>query len=376
MRRAVLTGLLVTSMLDPAWAMYLPADVVDVPVERIVKNLEAQLLRDSRDVKARHALARAHAIAYAQDLSSLTLSRPFGGGAEAKQPPDERQLADFASPPKLVSDKQASAQARAHLAESVKHYRQAAELAPKDPAVALGYGWVLEQAGEERDARDQYGAAMRLATEQQWYDLAREAGSYLRPLLSPFSQPRELEELKRKLADLDARIKARGRAVTPILVPLAAGASFDELVDRQAAVAFDLDGSGLQHRWQWITPRAGWLVYLGSGERPVDSGIRILGSRSFWIICSNGYQALAALDDDGDGWVSGSELRGLALWQDADSNGVAAAAEVRSLAEWGVVALSCGHTAHPEGFPFSPGGVVFSDDSVRPSYDWIAKGVR
>jgi tetratricopeptide (TPR) repeat protein len=372
MRRAVLAGLLLACGPLPVAAIYIRGDVVDVPVERIIKNLEALVLKDADDVSARHALARAHAIAYAQDGTSVSveLARPYG---RPGQPLDERQLADDDSPPELGAQKPASAEARAHLAESLKHYREAAELAPADPAIALGLGWTLQQSGEDRDARDQYERALRRATAKQYYELAREAGSYLLSLLSPISQLREREALQKRLADLDERIEARGRAVTPILVPLVENASFEDLVARDAAVSFDLDGSGLPRRWQWITPRAGWLVYRGGGERRVDSGLRILGSRTFWILWSNGYDALAALDDDGDGWLSGAELAGLAIWRDADSDGVAAAAELLSLGEWGVVTLSCAHVTHTEGFPYSPSGVVFADGSVRPSYDWIAR---
>jgi hypothetical protein len=50
---------------------------------------------------------------------------------------------------------------------------------------------------------------------------------------------------------------------------------------------------------------------------------------------------LAALDDDHDGILTGKELAGLALWRDANGNGVADPGEVKPLSAYGIVALSC-----------------------------------
>jgi hypothetical protein len=48
---------------------------------------------------------------------------------------------------------------------------------------------------------------------------------------------------------------------------------------------------------------------------------------------------------------------------------------VRPVTELGIVALSCAHVPHPQRFEYSPAGVIFTDGSVRPSYDWIATSV-
>ena len=43
----------------------MPVDLVDVPVDRIVANLQGLIAREPKNAKLRYALARAHAIAYA-----------------------------------------------------------------------------------------------------------------------------------------------------------------------------------------------------------------------------------------------------------------------------------------------------------------------
>ena len=375
MRVLVLVAVLAIGGLGSAWAIYAPVDLVDVPVNRIVANLEARLRETPADAELHQALARAHAIAYARGESTLRLSRPGFSAKDPKDPPDERQLASQTSAPDVRPDVASNPAARGHLDEALKHYREAVRLYPNNLTAAMGYGWTLAQSGDEAGAREQYRAVLKGALEQEWYSMAQEAGSCLLPLLSRFSQPIERLQLEVTLQDLDKKIKERGRMITPIVVPLAAGTPFDDLVARDAAVAFDLDGSGLPHRWQWITPKAGWLVYQGTGQRRVDSGIRLIGSRTFWIFWPDGYAAMAALDDDADGRLTGPELEGLAIWHDPNSNGVVEPGEVRPVAELGIVALSCAHVPHPQRFEYSPGGVVFADGSVRPSYDWIATSV-
>ena len=63
--------------------------------------------------------------------------------------------------------------------------------------------------------------------------------------------------------------------------------------------------------------------------------------RTFWCFWENGYQALASLDDDGDGWLTGKELDGLAVWRDTNGNGVSEPGEVKTLSECGIAALRC-----------------------------------
>ena len=53
----------------------------------------------------------------------------------------------------------------------------------------------------------------------------------------------------------------------------------------------------------------------------------------------NGYEALALLDSNRDGKLSGKELKDLALWFDQNRDGVSQPGEVKSLSALGVTAL-------------------------------------
>lgn len=172
----------------------------------------------------------------------------------------------------------------------------------------------------------------------------------------------------------------RSRAVTPILIPPADSVRVSDLEDRSAAVLFDADGSQRRTRWSWINSNAAWLVYDPKHTGRVTSALQLFGSVSFWMFWENGYDALAALDDNGDGSLSGNELEGLALWRDLNHDGISDPGEVLPVGEWGIVSLSCASTidaTHPDRIAFAPAGVGFRDGRVRPTYDVVlhARGI-
>ena len=82
----------------------------------------------------------------------------------------------------------------------------------------------------------------------------------------------------------------------------------------------DADGSALP-RWTWISSRAGWLVHDPRRTGEITSALQWFGNVTFWLFWENGYDALAALDDDADGELAGDELRDLAIWHDRNSTG-------------------------------------------------------
>ena len=159
-------------------------------------------------------------------------------------------------------------------------------------------------------------------------------------------------------------------------VPLADGLMAADLEAPEARVAFDVDGSGLGREWSWITPEAAWLVYDRKAEGKITSGRQLFGNVTFWMFWSNGYGPLDALDSNRDGTLTGEELAGLALWHDANGNGVADPGEVKPLSAYGIVAVSTKWQTlpdHPDKIAISPTGVTFQDGATRPTFDLILK---
>jgi hypothetical protein len=79
------------------------------------------------------------------------------------------------------------------------------------------------------------------------------------------------------------------------------------------------------------------------------------------------------LDDNADGRLTGDELRHLALWRDANGNGVSEPGELTSLSDAGIVSLSCRRQSHdsPHCKAFSPKGMTLRNGTIRPTYDLI-----
>ncbi len=356
-------------------AEYMRPDTERVPTARLIASLEEKVKARPADVELRYALARVHSIAYATQAGEFEVHKTnqlphFGFGSGSDRPPRET---------KQPTNEEKQRQATEHLRQAIQHYKEVLKAKPDHVFAQLGLGWCLDQSGDKPAALVEYRKALELAWAKERKAEGFEIGvgsatdEIARYMLKLLNAKKDADEIK-KIEGYTRELSKKGRWITPILLPLEAGTPLDQLVNPRANVAFDLDGSGLDRRWGWITPQAAWLVFDHDGRGEITSGLQMIGGVTFWVFWLNGYHALAALDNDQDGVLRGDELNGLALWHDANNNGVSEPGEVKPLAAWGITGLSCAHQTHATGIPFSPRGVTFTDGSTRPSYDWIAPG--
>lgn len=367
---------LVLSVVAVGGAMYGRVDVENVPIERLAANLEHQIAQEPANVDLRVNLARVHAMAYARKSSTVpqatfggrALAAPWlGSGVPSHQQFDVRRTGDAGQ----------QAAALDQLTKAIGRYREALTMDSGHSVAKIGLGWSLSEAGEKDEAirvlREVIAEAWprdraKPSVHMRQRSLTEEAARYLMPLLDPVRDREELESLRARVSELGRQ----PRPITPIAVPLGPGLAATDIEDPAASVLFDVDGSGLPGRWTWITPQAAWLVFDRLQTRSIASGLQLFGNVTFWLFWKHGYEALAALDDNGDGQIARGELDGLALWHDRDSNGRSEPGEVRLLADWGIVALSTAweiDTAHSDEIPFSPHGVTFADGTTRPTFD-------
>jgi hypothetical protein len=171
------------------------------------------------------------------------------------------------------------------------------------------------------------------------------------------------------LAASTAAVPSTPQSSSAMVVPLR-DAPFAQLVDAGSSVAFDFTGTGEASRRGWLTTDAAWLVWDPEWRGRVRAGSDMMGQRTWSVVWRDGFEALRALDDSRDGELTGAELGGLALWRDANRDGVADPGEVVPANVHGVAALAVRGAPTRPGLITAPAGVRFEDGRTRPLYDW------
>ncbi len=165
-------------------------------------------------------------------------------------------------------------------------------------------------------------------------------------------------------------------AITPLVLDLTQRKNLDDLLQPATKVNFDLDGSGRVQTYDWVKPTTAFLVWDPEHEGKITSGRQLFGNATWWMLWDNAYAALDALDDNRDGWLSGKELRGLALWYDRNGNGKSDPGEVIPIEQAQITALNT-HSDGRDGLSFSSSeGLKLKDGRVLPTYDWVTKTTK
>ncbi len=264
-----------------------------------------------------------------------------------------------------------SAAALARLERAEAHYARAIALDGKDLRARLGHAYTLDRLGRLSDARTELRHIIafgqpRLEPQADWelYTVLTETAAHFDRIATSATDRYRIARLRKRLGQVQPMIY-----VTPILVPLRE-APFAALTDNASNVSFDFAGTGDARAQGWLTPNAAWLVWDPNGRGQVRSGFDMIGARTWAVFWHDGFEAMRALDDDGDGELAGQELTGLALWRDANGDGVSDAGEVLPVSAHGVVGLSTRGEETRPGLLTAPNGVRLQNGDMRPLYDW------
>jgi hypothetical protein len=130
--------------------------------------------------------------------------------------------------------------------------------------------------------------------------------------------------------------------ITPIVIDTL-GNGFD-LTNVRAGVRFDITATGHPLQVAWIQEDDAWLVLDRNGNGTIDNGAELFGDAtrlSSGRLANHGFEALAELDVNGDGWISAADpvYAQLRLWQDANHNGLSEAGELIPLARKAVAGI-------------------------------------
>lgn len=294
------------------------------------------------------------------------------------------------------------AAAARHIDEAIVQFTKAMQLDPRNALYRLGYASLLEQARDwagrhpdaaskflkglnARSVRAEYRKAWEMELPADLKDKGRgaldkmdmvsyEAGTAFVRLAEKEAasltgeEQKTLEKVRASLQDLEKDLMT---AMTPIIFAFQPAASIDELLAPDCAVAFPLRGWGPADRWPWVKPDTALLVWNPSRSGRIVSGAQLFGSYTWELFWKTGYDALAVLDVNKDGQLSGGELDGLAAWRDANGNGISDPGEVQSLRDLGVVAIATNATGTEGLHPTNPNGIRFSDGRKLPTWDWV-----
>ena len=381
--------------------------IEEVPIERLLQNIERN--RDkSRLLDYWLALGRLHLLAYIRQTNTLPADTrgqkgdevaddgPFIGckpiaplpqktEEKSKCTTNDRQV-DFPAPRGLPEGTLAVRHpVDDHLRAAVAAYEHVREMAPKRirPRLALAYAYdrlgKIDNALVELrliiDAADM--ALSKVQSEETWpyadtdrywdYQIvAAEAIEHLTIISKSKDDLARIHKLRPKLKTPEKMTLY----VTPIFVPLTHAEGMRSFIAPAPHVTFDFTGQGLRLKGGWITKDAAWLVWDPGNKRKIVSGFRLFGSVTWLTPWDNGYLALAALDDNGDGKIAGGELKGLSLWRDMNANGVSDAGEVKPVADWKIASLGYRHKRESKDAWVSEAGVTFANGETRPTYDW------
>lgn len=137
-------------------------------------------------------------------------------------------------------------------------------------------------------------------------------------------------------SDVSLRLGDAARKTDPLVLNFAGTAA--QLSDQR--FAFDLNADGSSEQINYLAPGSGFLVFDRNGDGVANNGQELFGPTS-----GDGFQELAALDGDQNGWIDEKDaaFAQLAIWT-PDKSGKAT---LSSLGDSGVGAIALSRIATP-----------------------------
>jgi hypothetical protein len=386
-----------------------PVPPEKVPVARLVQNLTARVTKNPNDIQAVFTLGRVHYFAFAGSTDTINTVRNGGGADSMPAPYDFFGERGKGRSARATSTRPLTeAERLSHLKNAITYLSRAIKLnrdriGPSDGRYELCLACAFEDGAPLAAKVGPYAGIA--ATPKAWTDAALryygeafdrsidkdteasrrpifgvstivsyEAGkSYQRLATAGGRVPTEGE--KKRIATIGTFVAAIDKLppgpITPLVFSLDRHAGLSDLLSDRT-VRFDLNGSGLPQRYGWVRPDTAILVWDPDGTGRVTSGRQLFGSVTWWMFWNDAYQALAALDDDRNGWLTGRELTGLALWFDRNQNGVSEPGEVMPIARTAIGGIATKATGRTGDATMNPEGIRLSDGRTLPTYDWVA----
>lgn len=157
----------------------------------------------------------------------------------------------------------------------------------------------------------------------------------------------------------------------PLVIDL--GTSGINLSTVEAGVHFDIDKNGFAEKTVWTDGEDGFLVLDRNGNDIIDDGGELFSDHvimSDGRTSSDGFEALADLDDDHNGIIDEKDSRfaDLRVWIDSERDGFSAADELKTLEDLGITSIVLPENqSDPDDdtVEFIKTGSVIFDDGIR-----------
>jgi hypothetical protein len=367
------------------------------PIDRLLPNAAAYVKENPQNANGYYILARIHYLAFTNHTQQVNV---FNEGKDS--PP---RVAENWQPQEPVkSDEMSMEQLMEHLTNAIDNFKKAIELDPKNGLYHLGLASLYEQYIDYVKKTDLkvlpdafrniilnrsaeiYYTAYQLSIEEnlkvKMIPIAGlkslsgyEAGkAYIRLVNADKSATDDQKNRAAEIVkNIDTLNKLPRGPITPIIFSLDNGLSAEELLSQNLQVKFDLDGDGNTELWPWVKPATGILVWNQGSNGSITSGRQMFGSVTWWLFFNDGYQALDCLDDNRDGVLTGSELNGIAVWFDINSNGQSEPDEIKSPDELEIVSISVKPTCTENNWPANKTGIKLKSGLNVATYDWLVK---
>ena len=191
------------------------------------------------------------------------------------------------------------------------------------PAPAAGYGLEYDYHSSYTETEQTSFAASGTVTTSDGREIS-------------FAVKLEMSRSYHEETSVSLRLGDAARKVDPLVLNFAGTAA--QLTDQR--FSFDLDADGDKEQINFVAPGSGFLVFDRNQDGKVNNGSELFGPTS-----GDGFQELAALDGDSNGWIDENDtaFEQLQLW----SRDGAGQDQLQSLAAAGVGAISLSRVATP-----------------------------
>ena len=366
-----------------------------VPVDRLIKNVSAVLKAKPQDPDQLFLLARLHSLAYAKNGRDTPVYFRKRGDHSSRF-----SIAPWIGIQLEVARTKLSNTRLAHLRKSYLTYMQVVELKPNASLPKLGWAWVSGEAAKYPKQTANFGAPQTMTAEKftdqaiklyreivaayvpvithedRWVgaddEPAYEAAKNLLPLLNSETllDGMTLVYERARLRKLMLDYEAQPGLFSPIIFPLVP-TPVNRLIDPARTTTFDIAADGIPRQWPWVAPQTAFLAWDPAGTGVIKDGTQLFGNRTFNMFFRDGYAALASLDNNHDGWLTGIEIRGIVVWHDRNQNGVSDRGEVLPAGRLGLTAIRTKSNGYAGGMLAASTGIRFLSGQTVPTYDWL-----